>query len=256
MQTEEAKVVHSSEELFVNLPLTKPTGKIRIKQRSFFSDCGIPVAPRQVQLSQTSYVEWQIGYDLLATAENRAKTSLSDRTFRNNKNEVKYAYELSELLLYAYERGLVGEREIRGCHDGICAVSEADTFEETASICRTHPKERTINGLAFYEMSVSYPLFVHRFGPYEILAEIMIREKQKAVGSQAMLYVCLPITALKFSRPALGRTLDCKECAEWHIGKNEAALIVEMFRVFGMLSPKHRHDVIALLEMLFPAILG
>jgi len=99
---------------------------------------------------------------------------------------------------------------------------------------------------------VSYPLFVHRFGQYEIFAEIMIREKQRAVGTQAMLYVCLPITALRFKRLPLGRTLETKECAEWHIGKEEASLALELFRVFGMLSPKHRHDVMAILKMLFP----
>lgn len=35
MQTDDAKVVNSMNELFVNLPLTKPTGKIRVKKRSF-----------------------------------------------------------------------------------------------------------------------------------------------------------------------------------------------------------------------------
>lgn len=74
-------------------------------------------------------------------------------------------------------------------------------------------------------------------------------------GTQAMLYVCLPITTLKFPRPVLGRTLDTKECAEWIVGREEAALSLEMFRVLGMLSPKHRHDVMAILRMLFPDVL-
>ena len=254
MQTDNAKVVSSPDGLLVNLPLTKPTGKIRMKKRSFFAVYGEPIAPRQVRLSQSTYVEWQIGYDLLATEENKTKTSLTEMTFRNYKGELKFAYELSEIILYARQHGLIGDAEIAKCISDISAVQDSNTFEAISSISRTNPKEVNINGLPFYEMNVSYPLFVHRFGQYEIFAEIMIREKQHAVGTQAMLYVCLPITSLTFMQQPLGRTLEAKECAEWHIGQEEAALSLELFRVFGMLSTKHKHDVRSILEMLFPAV--
>lgn len=234
--------------------MTKPTGKIRIKRRSFFAEYGEPVAPRQTVLSQANYVEWQIGYDLLASSENAHKTSLRDRTFRNYKQERKYAYELSEIVYYAQQHGLVEVDEIQECHSQIGNVPDVATFEETASISRTNPRERTINGLSFYEMNVSYPLFVHRFGQYEIFAEIMIREKQKAIGTQAMLYVCIPLTSLDFEVAPLGRTLNSKECAQWRIGREEARLALELFRVFGMLSPKHRYDVREILKLLFPSI--
>jgi len=256
MQAEEAKVVASTTGVFVNLPMTKPTGKIRVKRRSFFAEYGEPVATRQVALSQSNYVEWQIGYDLLVSSENASKTSLKDKFFRNYKKELKYAYELSEIVFYAHQNRLISNDDVQRCYDHVKGVSSDSTFEETAFISRTNPKEKTINGLPFYEMSVSYPLFVHRFGQYEIFAEIMIREKQKAVGTQAMLYVCLPLTSLSFSRNPIGRTLDQRECAEWRIGKEEANLSLEMFRVFGMLSAKHRHDVLEILKMLFPSING
>ena len=255
MQTDEAKVINTQSALFVNLPLTKPKGKIRIKRRSFFADYGESVAPRQIPLSQSSYVEWQIGYDIPASAENARKTSLTDMTFSNYKGEDKFAYELSEVILFARQHGLIDDSEIKKCFMDINAVPDANTFEESSSISRTHPREVFVNGLPFYEMNVSYPLFVHRFGQYEIFAEIMIREKQHAVGTQAMLYVCLPITALSFRHQPLGRTLESKECAEWHIGQEEAKLSLELFRVFGMLSPKHRHDVMSILHMLFPAVM-
>lgn len=254
MQTDEAKVVNCSTHVFVNLPLTRPTGKIRVKRRSFFAEYGAPVAPRQVALSQSNYVEWQIGYDLLASPENAGQTSLRDRIFTNYKRERKYAYELSEIVYYAHRHGLIGITDVQRCYDQINGVADEKTFEETASISRTNSRERMINGLPFYEMTVSYPLFVHRFGQYEIFAEIMIREKQKAVGTQAMLYVCLPLTSLSFEVNPLGRTLNAKECAQWRIGREEAELALELFRVFGMLSPKHRYDVQAILKLLFPSI--
>lgn len=257
MQTEDAKVVDEAKGVFVNLPLTKPTGKIRVKRRSVFSEYGLPVRPRQDPLTQTNYVEWQIGYDLLANEENQVKTSLADLTFENYKGETKFAYELSEIVFYAKKHGLLDDAAICDCYENIRSVKEIETFEATADITRTNPKIVQKNGLEFYEMHVSYPLFVHRFGQYEIYAEIVIREKQKAVGTQAMLYVCLPVMALKFAKEPIGRVLAAKECGEWHIGKEEAGLALELFRVFGMLSPKHRHDVLAILEMLFPSsILG
>jgi len=205
-------------------------------------------------LSQTNYVEWQIGYDLLANTENVEKTTLQNKLFKNYKDERKYAYELSEIVYYAHQHGMIDIGDIQLCYEHIKDVPSTETFEETASISRTNPREKTINGLSFYEMSVSYPMFVHRFGQYEIFAEIMIREKQKAVGTQAMLYVCLPLTSLRFSRNPIGRMLGQKECAEWHIGNEEAMLALELFRVFGMLSPKHRHDVLEILKVLFPSI--
>ncbi len=251
MQTEDAKVVNDVRGVYVNLPLTKPTGKIRIKRRSVFHEYGLPVRPRQDALTQANYVEWQIGYDLLAEESNRSKTSLVTRTFTNYKGETKFAYELSEIVFYAKEHGLLDDASIKDCYEKILAVRECETFEATAEIARTHPKTVQKNGLEFYEMHVSYPLFVHRFGSYEIYTEIVIREKQKAVGTQAMLYVCLPVTTLKFSENPIGRVLAVKECGEWHIGKVEAALALELFRVFGMLSAKHRHDVLEILKTLF-----
>lgn len=251
IHTDEAKVI-LDDQLFVNIPLTKPTGKVRVKRRSFFAEYGEPIAPRQRPMSQDMYVEWQIGYDLLANSDNKLKTTLDDRVFTNYKREKKFCYELSEILYYSEARRLVSREDIRATYEAIKRVEDDNTFEETESISRTNPKEAMINGMEFYSMHVSYPLFVHRFGKYEIFAEIMIREKQRAVGSQAMLYVCLPITSLTFCSNAIGRTLDSKECAKWIIGKEEALLSLELFRVFGMLSPKHRFDVLAILEMLFP----
>lgn len=118
-------------------------------------------------------------------------------------------------------------------------------------ITRTNPIETKINNVDFYKMKVSYPLIVHKFGKYDIYAEIMNREKQRAVGVQPMLYVCLPITSLKYKEQLLGRILDMKECGEWVIGKEEARLSLELFRIFGMLTEKHKYDVLKIVEILF-----
>lgn len=249
----DAKVVHASNELKVILPLTLATGKIRVKKRSFFADYGLPVATRQVNICQDNYVEWQIGYDLLSNEVNKAKTSLSSMQFVNYKQEKKFAYELSEILYYSVQNGLLEIVKVEEVYNHIKAIAENQTFEclESMNINRSHPQEVNVNGLPFYKMVVSYPMLVHKFGEYDIYAEVVIKEKQRAVGTQAMLYVCLPLTSLNFSRPVFGRPLDAHETAEWIIGEKEAELALELFRVFGMLSPKHRFDILAIMKMLF-----
>lgn len=251
-----AKVIYNENELSVSLPMVQPTGKIRLKKRSCFYEYGNPIAARKKEVCQSCYIEWQIGYDLLKNSENKDKTSLKNLNFFNYKGEEKYLYELSEILYYSFKKKYITADEIKKTYKQIRSINDADTFEEKEVITRTHPKEISINGLDYYKMTVSYPLLVHKFGSYEILAEIVIKEKQLAVGTQAMLYVCLPITSLKFNKNPIGRSLDKKEIAHWIIGKEEACLSLELFQVFGMLSPKHKFDVCAILKTLFPDILS
>lgn len=251
---ENAKIHYTTGKLKISLPLTQPTGKIRIKERTFFGDYGIPFASRQEKLGINNYIEWQIGYDLEATVDNQCKTSLNEYSFINYKGIRKFAYELSELLFYSAKMRLISDEEIKTLYKQISSISETGTIEqmETMAISRTNPMPTVLNGLDFYKMIVQYPLLVHKFGKYDIYAEILVREKQRAVGTQAMLYLCLPITSLHFKECPLGRILQAKETADWVIENNEAKLALELFRIFGMLSPKHRFDVLAILRMLFP----
>ena len=236
----------------VSLPLTHPTGKVRVKSRSSSYGYGVPVATRKkdAKLTQDSYVEWQIGYDLLANAENAGRTSLSDNPFINYKGERKYAYELAEIIHYALSLGLVQRKDILDCKQMVEAISDESTFEETVSIKPSQPVSKHINGMQFYQMEMQYPLFVHRFEGSEISVEIVVQEKQRAVGTQAMLYLCLPLSSLSFVKSPFGRNLDAKERGIWKIGPEEAALLLKLLAVFGTLSPKHRFDVMKILEIL------
>ena len=48
--------------LIVKLPLTTPTGKIRVKRRGRTSNCGIPIATKREVFKEIDYVEWRISY--------------------------------------------------------------------------------------------------------------------------------------------------------------------------------------------------
>lgn len=185
--------------------MTQPTGKIRIKRRLFFSEYGMPVASRSECLDLKCYIEWQIGYDLLATSANSKNTSLPHLKFSNYKQETKFAYELSEIIYYSHKLKLISEKDISDTYNKIKNVTDDNLIDviDKMRIFRTSPIETTINDMMFFEMKVSYPLIVHKFGKYDIYAEVMNREKQRGVGVQPMLYVCIPITALNLSETRL-----------------------------------------------------
>lgn len=253
---ENPEIVSNREGLKVVLPLTQPTGKIRVKRRNAFNEYGQPVATRQLPLSQCDYVEWQIGYDL--EVDKAIGTSLESIRFINNAGKEKCPYELSELILSAHRAGFIREDTIGKLAKDILSVPERELLDkqDLMQIQRQNPRLETINGLEFHYMKVMYPMIVRRFGNYDICTEIIVREKQRAVGIQPMLFLCLPILCLKFGNQPIGRILEQKEKATWNIGVVEAGLVVELFRMFGMLSQRHRSDVTAILKALFPSILG
>ncbi len=237
----------------VDIPLTTTSGKIRIKNRSSFYEYGIPVATRQNNFSLSHYVEWQIGYDTtLDDADKMAETTQADKRFHAYNREEKALYELSEYLYYLAKWGLIAQQELKDLSEAIKKIDSKNLIENhpNCQIKRTHPREIQLNEIAFYESKIEYPLLVHRFGTYEIIAEIVVREKQKAIGTQAMLYFCFPITELKSSRVLLGRMASPKETAKFLINKDNFRIITEMIGIFGMLSDSHRFDVLAILELI------
>ena len=246
-----AKFYKENNGMFVSLPLTQPIGKVRVKERNSFYEYGIPIAARQTKLSLKNYVEWQIGYDIVKNEENLKKTTLTDYEFIDYKNETKLPYELSEILFYSKEEKYISKEDIENTFYRIVRTEKTLDVIDEMQITRTNPISVKYDDVDFYKMNVSYPLVVHKFGSYDIYAEIINREKQRAVGVQPMLYVCLPITNIEFSKNPLGRSLEVKEEGRWIIGREEAKLALELFRIFGMLSQKHKYDVCQILKTLF-----
>lgn len=72
---------------------------------------------------------------------------------------------------------------------------------------------------------------------YDLLAnEDLTKEKQRAVGVQPMLYVCIPITELEFKKQVIGRPLETKEYGKWNVTLDVAEFSLEVFKMFGMLT--------------------
>lgn len=224
------------------LPLSRPTGKIRIKERLAFSDYGQPVAPTQTIIATNHYVEWQIGYDRVIESG-----EVAHFVGANGKN--KQIYELSEILNFGVKSGCIAKIRIENLKNRI--ESYYEFIDEKEHICMTPFAYESINGVDFSKSNVSYPLLIYKFENGETICEIIVREKQNAVGTMPMLYFCLPLSILqdKFGNFSfLGRKIESKEGGFLKINSSNMEIFIKMFEIFGLLSRAHQHDCLEILN--------
>ena len=243
-----------NQEITVAIPLTKGTDKTRIKKRSILNEYGIPVSTKSEPFSQSCYVEWQIGYDVITSdAEKLEKTTLKDLRFIGANKKEKALYELSEYIKYFYDWNIVTRQELIDIKTYLQNMTDNDFLDNPIghpelAIKRTNFVQKQINGFNFMWTQVEYPLLVYKFGNFEVVTEIIIKEKQYAIGIQPMLYLCFPITELENSQNLLGRTAKTKEFASFKIDKNNISIFVEMLKLFGTLSKNHNADAISIID--------
>lgn len=238
----------------VAIPLTKGTEKTRIKKRSILNEYGVPVSTKSEKFTQSCYVEWQIGYDVVTSeADKLERTTLKNLRFIGANGKEKALYELSEYIKYFYDWGVVSKQSLLDVKNYLQNLSDNDFLDNPIShpelaIKRTNFANKQINGFNFLWTQVEYPLLVYKFGNFEIVTEIIIKEKQYAIGIQPMLYLCFPITELEDSQNLLGRTAKTKEFASFKIDKNNIFVFVEMLKLFGNLSKNHNKDAVSIID--------
>lgn len=242
---------NDNEEIEVLIPLTLPTGKIRIKQRSILNEYGIPFFSRQNNFTQSCYIEWQIGYDVIVSEINKLKeTTLQDINFIGSNGKNKALYELSEYIYYFYKWNVIDKIELINLKTFIENINNNDLLDvnNNYSIERGNFINKNIFDIDFLYTQVKYPLLVHKFDKYEIITEIKITEKQRAVGVQPMLYFCFPITELK--EILIGRSASQNEKGTFVINKNNISVFLELLKIFGVLSISHKNDVLSILNVI------
>lgn len=245
--------ISEGEEIRVALPLTAATGKIRVKRRSMLAEYGLPVATRREPFGLDCYIEWQIGYDVVVADEEKLKlTTLPEKRFTGANGKEKALYELSEYLFLLHSWKLLPRKEFSDLAKKLKAIPRVFLFDvhPELAIKRCHPTEKTLNGMNFLSTRVEYPLVIHKFGAYEIVAEIITREKQRAVGVQPMLYLCVPVTELAANPPLIGRVAECRETADFVVNRRNARVFLEVLHLFGMLGEAHRRDVLSIISVI------
>lgn len=247
------KILIKEQERKIEVPilLTAVSGKIRVKNRSIVNEYGTPVAVKRDGFVLSNYVEWQIGYDVVKKeAEKFADSSLPDTEFVGANGKIKALYELSEYVWHFYKWGIVSREELEGIASYLNSIQDRDLIDNNSElqIDRSHPTAKIINGFNFEYTQVKYPLLIYKFNGYEIVTEIKITEKQYAVGTQPMLYLCFPVTELKANVNLIGRTAKTKEIAYFEITANNIKVFLEMLKMFGILSNNHKHDILQIIR--------
>ena len=242
------KIDEAKKEIAAEIPLIMPGGKARVKERSSVFDYGTSFPARSCALHQRNYVEWQISYDEIACEP----PLVSDIVFVNNKGKEKRLFELSLILYHLRRWNFIGKDCLGALTEFLSSLGKDDLIDRHDAACqirRTHPIEQDINGMNFSRMRLEYPQLIYKFRQYEIIAEVTVREKQWAVGVQPMLYFCFPISGLRsHSDPLLGRMAYPNESADFVFNQSNSHVVLEMTKIFGMLSEPHNADIVAILQ--------
>lgn len=218
----------------VRLPLTDVTGKVRVKEQTP-DGFGIPIAPSKVSLGTNDYIEWQIGYDIPNT---NSPTLVPQIKFQRN-GEAKYGHELSKIIFEAVQMGILSTNDLISEIHKLEKIP-ANEFEESRPV-QIETSTNSANG--FQSAVERLPQFTKVTSHGSV--QIQLKQKQRAVGYQAMVYVCLPMNQVLDADGHLRKSMPAKskETAFYDFNRNNAGLILDIVDAFGIASQQHNEDI-------------
>ena len=228
-------VFTNGESVRVRLPLTDVTGKVRVKEQTP-DGFGLPVAPSKTSLGGKHYLEWQIGYDIPST--NSPSVVPQIKFIRNG--ETKYGHELSKIIFEALRLGILSTNDIIREIEALKAIKPSE-FEESQPVQIETSTNAAGNG--FQSAVQRLPQFT-KTTPHGSV-QIQLKQKQRAVGYQAMIYVCLPMNQVldmngNLRKPGPAKS---KETVYYDFNRVNAAFILDIIHAFGMASQQHNQEI-------------
>lgn len=223
-------------------------GKFRFKTREKNESFGKTFATRQNAFNEKVYLEWQIGYDALVedVKSGKKSTKLTQSTFIGSTGREKYPFELSEILFESIKCGLISIQELDKLQN---EINSYNNFFDGKEIVVETTSGVLFNGVPFKETAIKLPTL---FMPQKdgTLIETSIQKQQYASGVQPMIYFDIP-----FKSFANWKDLDGKKSVKGNelkyvIKRENADVILNLFRVFGMASSRHKFDIEQILKTL------
>lgn len=238
-----AKISTREAKLVIGLPLTNPTGKIRVKRRSKTSNYGLPIATRKESFTQDDYVEWQISY---ATQYPPEESKVEEIVINDNQ----IGFELTKLLYEGIKLNIISNKDMNELEKFVNHVQRTETLEENEKIFREDGEKEVKGGFKkFVEKS---PLFIKKNDEIGYFVEIILQHKQRAVGLQAMVYLCVSIETLmdKNGNSFIGRTAESREFGRFEITSGNKELITDVVKAFAIASWQHKNDISNILKQI------
>lgn len=231
----------------VRLPLTDVTGPARVKRRAG-DGFGVAIAPTKADLDASCYLEWQIGYDTTDATD----PSVVPRVKFQRAGRTKYGSELTKILDEALRIGVL-PRELLERERTQLERWHAVNLEAAEKVA-LHPEAAVARDAALpegFERFVQKVPQLVKSTPHGAI-EIQFKPKQRAVGYQPMVYVCLPLARWHGSSGALrgpGRARS-KETVSYLFTRENIGYLLDIIRAFAIASPAHNEDLAKILGLL------
>ena len=240
------KYVTQDDHIIISLPITTPTGKVRVK-RPVQGYAPEPVACRSVAMLQDDYLEWQISYN----TDSLQEPSVLRDVVLNKPQGVRYGCELVRLIVEGRTIGILPEAQFLELR-GLVSTLTDPGIEELERIQREEDPsaQTTLSRYGFRRHYLRVPNYLLTAPAYSV--EIKIAHKQRAVGNQAMIYLNLPLRRCESQtdRPFVGRCAEKSEEADYIIDRENVGLVYDTFVAFALASLDYRND----LRMIFEKI--
>ncbi len=238
-----AKIFIKNGELIIELPLTTPTGKIRVKRRSETSNYGLPVASRRESFTKDDYIEWEISY---ATQNPPEESKVEEIVINNNQ----IGFELTKLLYEGIKQKILSNKDIDELEKFINSVQPTETLEENEKIFRENDLQEIKGG--FKKFVEKVPLFIKKNEQKDYFIEIILKHRGYAVGLQAMVHLCIYIKTLKDKNASslIGRTAEVREFSIFKVTSWNKELITDVIKAFAIASLQHKNDISNILEQI------
>ena len=219
----------------VRLPLTDVTGKVRVKEQTP-DGFGIPVAPSKTVLGEKHYLEWQVGYD----TPNADSPSVVPQIKFTRKGETKYGHELSKIIFECVRLRLLSTNDLIR-EMGLLKKILPPEFEESRAVQIEVSTNAATDG--FQSAVQRLPQFT-KTTPHGSV-QIQFKQKQRAVGYQAMIYVCLPMNEVLAmdGEPRQPAKAKSKETVFYDFNRENASFLMDIVHAFGIASQQHNADI-------------
>ena len=234
------RIEAAGEAVRVRLPLTDVTGKVRAKTRTP-DGYGEALAPTKTALGQKHYLEWQIGYD---TREANAPNVVKEIQFVR-KGETKFGAELSKMLVDALRLGVISTNDLLRERDRLAKLASATLEEREGITTEKTPLDNKGGALpdGFTRWTQKVPQFLRETEHGWI--QIQLKPRQRGVGNQAMVYVCVPMTRVLTAdgKPRSPGPAKTKETVFYDFTRANAGFLLDIVRAFAIASRQHNEDM-------------
>jgi len=194
-----------------------------------------PPRPRSAQ-STTS-----IGYD---TREADAPNVVKEIQFIR-RGETKFGAELSKLLVDALRLGVISTNDLLRERDRLAKLAESTLEEREGITTEKTPLESKGSALpdGFTRWTQRVPQFLRETEHGWI--QIQLKPRQRAVGNQAMVYVCIPMTQVLATdgKPRAPGPAKTKETVFYDFTRANAGFLLDIVRAFAIASKQHNEDI-------------